>query len=196
MNNYEVMYIVKPVVEEEAFEAVVAKFESLITANGGTVEKTDRWGKKRLAYEIQDFTEGQYVLVTFSAEPKAVKELDRVMKMINDNIGNPDLNVEMIAQEVGISRVHLHRKLKELTNQAPRELIKKLRLKQAAALLADKHRNITEVAIMTGFTSTTYFSTSFKELFGISPSAYMERYQKEENIEEKADSDKEEKAEK
>lgn len=44
--------------------------------------------------------------------------------MINDNIGNPDLNVEMIAQEVGISRVHLHRKLKELTNQAPRELIK------------------------------------------------------------------------
>lgn len=122
--------------------------------------------------------------------------LDRVMKMINDNIGNPDLNVEMIAQEVGISRVHLHRKLKELTNQAPRELIKNLRLKQAAALLADKHRNITEVAIMTGFTSTTYFSTSFKELFGISPSAYMERYQKEENIEEKANSDKEEKAEK
>ena len=89
MNNYEVMYIVKPVVEEEAFEAeafeaVVAKFESLITANGGTVEKTDRWGKKRLAYEIQDFTEGQYVLVTFSAEPKAVKELDRVMKITDE----------------------------------------------------------------------------------------------------------------
>ena len=81
MNNYEVMYIVKPVVEEEAFEAVVAKFESLITANGGTV---DRWGKKRLAYEIQDFTEGQYVLVTFSAEPKAVKELDRVMKITDE----------------------------------------------------------------------------------------------------------------
>lgn len=84
VNNYEVMYIVKPVVEEEAFEAVVAKFESLITANGGTVEKTDRWGKKRLAYEIQDFTEGQYVLVTFSAEPKAVKELDRVMKITDE----------------------------------------------------------------------------------------------------------------
>lgn len=84
MNNYEVMYIVKPVVEEEAFEAVVAKFENLITANGGTVEKTDRWGKKRLAYEIQDFMEGQYVLVTFSAEPKVVKELDRVMKITDE----------------------------------------------------------------------------------------------------------------
>lgn len=57
MNNYEVMYIVKPV-EEEAFEALVAKFDNLINNNGGTVEKTDRWGKKRLAYEIDDIAEG------------------------------------------------------------------------------------------------------------------------------------------
>ncbi len=83
MKAYEVMYIVKPV-EEEAFEAVVAKFEKLITDNGGTVEKTDRWGKKRLAYEIQKLTEGIYVLVTFSAEPAAVKELDRVLKITDE----------------------------------------------------------------------------------------------------------------
>lgn len=107
--------------------------------------------------------------------------LDRVMKMINDNISNPNLNVEMLALEAGFSRVHLHRKLKELTNQSPRELIKNMRLKQAATLLADKHHNITEVAALTGFTNTTYFSTSFKELFGISPSAYMERYQNDES---------------
>lgn len=50
--------------------------------------------------------------------------LDKVMKVINDNLGNPDLNVEMIATEVGISRVHLHRKLKELTNQSTRDLIR------------------------------------------------------------------------
>ncbi len=85
MNNYEVMYIVKPI-EEEAFEAVVSKFEDLITANGGTVEKTDRWGKKRLAYEIQKLQEGIYVLVTFTAEPAAVKELDRVMKITDEVI--------------------------------------------------------------------------------------------------------------
>lgn len=77
------MYIVKPV-EEEAFEAVVAKFDSLLVANGATVEKTDRWGKKRLAYEIQDLSEGIYVLVTFQAEPAAVKELDRVMLITED----------------------------------------------------------------------------------------------------------------
>lgn len=83
MKAYEVMYIVKPV-EEEQFEAIVTKFENLIANNGGNVEKTDRWGKKRLAYEIQDFIEGLYVLVTFSAEPAAVKELDRVMKITDE----------------------------------------------------------------------------------------------------------------
>ena len=83
MNNYEVMYIVKPV-EEEAFEALVAKFDNLINNNGGTVEKTDRWGKRRLAYQIQDLNEGIYVLVTFQADAAAVKELDRVMKITDE----------------------------------------------------------------------------------------------------------------
>ena len=85
MKAYEIMYIVKPV-EVEEFEAVVSKFNKLITDNGGKVEKTDRWGKKRLAYEIQDLNEGLYVLVTFSAEPACVKELDRVMKISTDFI--------------------------------------------------------------------------------------------------------------
>ena len=66
MNNYEVMYIVKPV-EEEAYSAVVKK-----------------WGKKHLAYPIQDIQDGLYVLTTFSAEPAAVKELDRVMKITDE----------------------------------------------------------------------------------------------------------------
>ena len=84
MKKYEVMYIVKPV-EEEAIEAVIAKFEGLISNNGGSVEKTDRWGKKRLAYEIQDLSEGFYVLVTFNATPACIKELDRVM-LITDEV--------------------------------------------------------------------------------------------------------------
>ena len=83
MKAYEIMYIVKPV-EVEEFEAVVSKFNKLITDNGGKVEKTDRWGKKRLAYEIQDLNEGLYVLVTFTAEPACVKKLDRVMKITDD----------------------------------------------------------------------------------------------------------------
>ena len=83
MNNYEVMYIVKPI-EEEAFNAVAAKFDELLTSNGKKNKKTDKWGKKHLAYPIQDFNHGLYVLTTFAAEPKAVKELDRVMKITDE----------------------------------------------------------------------------------------------------------------
>jgi len=83
MNKYEVMYIVKPV-DEEALEAVTAKFENIIVKTGGTIDKVDRWGKKRLAYELKDFTEGYYFVVYFTAEPKTVAELDRVMKITDE----------------------------------------------------------------------------------------------------------------
>ena len=83
MREYEVMFIVKPM-EEEQTEAVVTKFENLITANGGTINKLDRWGKRRLAYEIQDIPEGYYVLAIFTGEPATVKELDRVMKITDE----------------------------------------------------------------------------------------------------------------
>jgi len=74
---------VKPA-EEEAVEAVAAKFESLITSNGGTVDKIDRWGKRRLAYEIKDFNEGIYFVVYFTAPASVVAELERVMKITDE----------------------------------------------------------------------------------------------------------------
>lgn len=100
------------------------------------------------------------------------KLLDRIMNVINRNLSNPELNVEMIASEVGISRVHLHRKLKELTNQSTRDLIRNVRLKQAAKLLANSHYNVTEITDLVGFSSTTLFSRSFKELYGMTPTEY------------------------
>lgn len=102
--------------------------------------------------------------------------MERVMRVINENLSNPALTVEMISTEVGISRVHLHRKLKELTNQTTQQLIRNLRLKQAAILLADKRHSITEVATLTGFTHPTYFTTAFREMYGMPPSEYMERH--------------------
>ena len=83
MKTYEVMFIVKPM-EEEQTEAVIAKFENLITANGGTINKLDRWGKRRLAYEIRDIPEGYYCLAFFTGEASIVKELDRVMKITDE----------------------------------------------------------------------------------------------------------------
>ena len=105
------------------------------------------------------------------------KLVEKVMQVINENISNPYLNVEYIAQEVGISRSHLHRKMKELTNQGPRDLVRNIRLKRAADLLASGRRNISEVMYACGFENMGSFSVKFKNLFGVSPSAYMKEHQ-------------------
>ena len=83
MRKYEVIFIVKPM-EEEATNAVIEKFVKLIQTNGGTIDKEDRWGKKRLAYEIKDYTDGYYCLLNVTAEPACMKECDRVMKITDD----------------------------------------------------------------------------------------------------------------
>ena len=106
------------------------------------------------------------------------KLMDRIMNVINCNLNNQDLNVEMITKEVGISRVHLHRKLKELTNQSTRDLIKNVRLKHAATLLSTTHYNVTEITDMVGFSSITLFSRSFKELYGMTPTEYAVKNEK------------------
>lgn len=101
------------------------------------------------------------------------KLLARIMSVVNANLGNSDLNIDMICSEVGISRVHLHRKMKELTNQTPHDFIRNLRLKQAARLLSHKGQSITEVMYRCGFNSATSFSTMFKKMYGVSPREYM-----------------------
>ena len=91
------------------------------------------------------------------------KLMERIMKVINENIGNPNLTIETITTEVGISRVHLHRKLKELTNQTTRDFIRNIRLKEAARLLSEKQHTISEIAMLTGLTDPNNFSTTIKE---------------------------------
>ena len=82
--NYEVLYIVNPALGEEATAELVAKFKALVETKG-TVTEVDEWGKRRLAYPINDIEEGYYVLMTFNAAPELPAELDRQMR-INVNI--------------------------------------------------------------------------------------------------------------
>lgn len=105
--------------------------------------------------------------------------MQRVMEVINENIGDSDLSVDMIAQKVGISRVHLHRKMKELTNQTPHSFIRNIRLQQAAKLLKDGKQSITDVMYICGFSNSASFSTMFKNLYGCSPREYMQNAIKE-----------------
>ena len=85
MNKYEVVYIIDPAVEEEARKELIAKFNDLIANNGGSVDKVEEWGKRRLAYAIDYKTEGYYVLVNFQAESELPKELERNLQ-ISDSI--------------------------------------------------------------------------------------------------------------
>lgn len=98
--------------------------------------------------------------------------LRRIMDVVNANLASPDFSVEMLASEVGLSRVHLHRKLKELTDLSAREFIKSLRMKQAARLLREKKLSVAEVAYATGFANPSHFSNAFKEIYGMTPTRY------------------------
>ena len=109
------------------------------------------------------------------------KLLERVMDVINKNLSNAELSVDRIAAEVGISRVHLHRKMKELTGQTPHDFIRNIRLKQAAHLLGYHGMNVTEVMYACGFNNSASFSTIFKRFYGLSPRDYMREHHKKVN---------------
>ena len=103
--------------------------------------------------------------------------MERVMKIINENMSNPDLSVEYIADQIGISRVHLHRRLKHMTSATPRDFLRNVRLTQAAKLLSKKNYDIGDVSVAVGFRSSATFATSFKTYFGLTPTEYMKRNQ-------------------
>lgn len=84
MRQYETMYILRTGIDEEATEAAINRFKSIVEENGGAVDQIDRWGKRRLAYEIDKERDGYYVVMRFKAEPAVAKELDRVFKISGD----------------------------------------------------------------------------------------------------------------
>ena len=124
----------------------------------------------RVAYDYSDVK---------VAVPGALQE--RVAEVIKENLDNPDFGVDDLAREVGMSRVHLNRKLKETAGISPSALIKSTRMKQAAYLLVHDKVNISEVAYRVGFSTPSYFSSSFREYFGMTPKEFVAKYVHEED---------------
>ena len=85
MKAYELLFFVAPTLEEEARANVMGRIENVITAGEGTVDNVDNWGKRKLAYEINNLSEGDYILLDFHANPDHIAELDRILR-INDNV--------------------------------------------------------------------------------------------------------------
>lgn len=81
MRPYELLFILRPDLDVEGIEANIERVRRLIEQNGGTVTNVDRWGKRRLAYEIKNQRDGYYAVVHFNAEPAVTEELERVLNI-------------------------------------------------------------------------------------------------------------------
>ena len=84
MREYELTYIVRPDVDEEGLAAITARVQQVITSNGGRVIKADSWGKRRLAYPIRRYTEGYYTFLRTELTDKAIREVERQLKLSED----------------------------------------------------------------------------------------------------------------
>lgn len=84
MRKYEIMYIIRPDIEEEAHKALIERFNNVLTDNGAEIEKVDEQGKKRFAYSINDYRDGYYVLINFTSGQAAIDEFDRLAKFSED----------------------------------------------------------------------------------------------------------------
>lgn len=95
---------------------------------------------------------------------------NRFLKILNEGMGNPELNVDMIASKMGLERSQFYRKIKALTNYAPVELIRRLRLQRGRELLLSTEKNIGEIAYETGFSTPAYFTKCYRDAYGETPS--------------------------
>ncbi len=100
--------------------------------------------------------------------------MGRIQQLLDSELTNPDFNAKSFSEQVGLSRMHLHRKLKALTGLSTSEFIRVQRLNLAAKLLQDGHSNISEVGYAAGFNQPAYFSTAFKQHFGYPPSEHAQ----------------------
>ena len=101
--------------------------------------------------------------------------MERVIKSINDHLSDSDYNVDVLCSDAGISRAHLHRKMKEITGIPVSEFIRNIRMEQAARLLREQKVNISQVAYSVGYSSLPYFSAVFRKHFGLSPREFIEQ---------------------
>lgn len=137
--------------------------------------------RERLEHKAADTEENKALIKPVVLRSSDQILYEKIIKLINENIADPDLNVEFLANGVGMSRVHMHRKLKELTNQSARDFIRSIRLKQAGNLLSGQKLTVSEVAYALGFSNLSHFSNSFRDFYGMSPKEYAEKNKKDDS---------------
>lgn len=159
------VYLNKPFVTEELRIHIKNLIETRLLLKGKFSGVRDQVGKIEMA------------------ENKSGDErlMERVMNVMNKYLSDSDFNVEMLAKEVGLSRVQLHRKMKDITGVSSSVFIRNLRMKKAAALLQEGKLNISEIADEVGFDSQANFATVFKKFYGSSPTEYAASIRNKDN---------------
>jgi transcriptional regulator GlxA family with amidase domain len=109
-------------------------------------------------------------IVLANPDEKFIKKL---VQIVEKNIAKSELDVDLLAKNVGVSRTQLFRKISALTNMTPKELVRDIRLKRAAQLLSQNILNINEVALEVGISDISYFRKLFKEKYGMNASEYQ-----------------------
>lgn len=125
--------------------------------------------KRRENFSRQIDPEPSQITIT----PLDEQLINKAIKYVEDNMMRSDLTVEDMSRDLGMSRVHLYKKMVSITGRSPIEFIRVIRLKRAAQMLRDKQQNVADVAYSVGFNNPKYFSKYFKEEFGMLPSAFQ-----------------------
>jgi len=138
------------------------------------LERKKRQGQQLLTEQIQEFKLNKPKMTNADEQL-----MNRIVMCVDQNITDSNFDVELLCTQIGISRVHLYRKLKELTSQSPIDFIRNIRLKMAADLLVEKKHCISEVAYKVGFSNVSHFSRTFKTFYGMSPRKYIDKHKKQ-----------------
>lgn len=154
-------YVTKPF----SFDLLLSRIKNLITQR----ELLQKVFEKKISVQT---SEEEVV----SLDDKLVQ---KAIKTVEENLSNADFSVEMLSKEMGVSRVHLYKKLLAITGQSPVEFIRKIRLQHAAQILEKSQLTVAEVAYKVGFNNRKYFTKYFKEEYKILPSQYAESRQKQ-----------------
>ena len=104
--------------------------------------------------------------------------MKKILEIINNHLSDSGFTVDKLAEEIGLSRSQLHRKLIGLIGESPGDLVRKIRLNKATNLIEEKFGNISEIAREVGFSNPANFAQSFRHQFGISPSEYQQQHSK------------------
>ena len=114
--------------------------------------------------------------------PRAIlrdkKLVEAIRAYVGNNLSRSSLTVEELSQALGMSRVHLYKKMLSMFGETPKEFIRSVRLEHAASLLREGGKNVSEIAYMVGFNNPKYFSKYFKTKYGLLPSVYRNSAQK------------------